>query len=123
MSPRVFIAEPLPDFLGGKAVKEDDVAKEVLPFGKLQKLSPVTLNPVDMETSAKVLAARMDELKFDPEKDYIALTGKILMQIVMVAVAKRKYPKLKLLIFMYGRHGTFRESVLTDDFLQVKGGE
>lgn len=120
---RVFIAEPLPEFLGGKRVSEKEVSMEVQAYGKLQRLSPVTLNPIDMETSARILSARMDELQFDPENDYIALTGRILMQIVMVAVAKRKYPSIKLLVFMFGANGTFRPTVLSDNFLQQKGGD
>lgn len=90
MKSRVFQVEPTPRF---------DVT-ECREKGEIVYVGEMGFNPFDGEIVSKV-ASRLTFLQFDPEKDYVCLTGSQLSVSLFLAVLTAMYPNqsLKLLMF------------------------
>lgn len=90
---RCFLAEPM---------KRDNYGEEKLKrFGEIEYIfghdarRPSVFNGAELSAS---IEARLDELHFDPEHDYIVLAGSINMLCTLVAVAST-YEKVNSLMY------------------------
>lgn len=56
-------------------------------------------NPQDVYDSTE---AQLERVGFDPEKDFIALTGPFIETALVLAATLQRYPKLRILLFSAG---------------------
>ena len=89
MSSRVVLVEPVTKFDLSEAER----------YGTLTTLSPNLLNPFDVSGAARMMSHALDHMEFNPDEDYLCLTGNTLTVSVMVAVASQKYRRFQMLMF------------------------
>lgn len=80
-------------------------------YGDLVFLSNVSLNPFDSANIIGIFSRRLDEIEFDPEEDFICLTGKTITVAILFAVVAVKYNKFKTLMFD-ARVSAYRERTI-----------
>lgn len=89
MLPRVVLAEPAPRFDLSAAARHGD----------LVFLSSDIMNPFTTDGMVNIFRHRLKEIDFNPDKDFLCMTGSNLTVGVMMATAARMYPTLKVLMF------------------------
>lgn len=90
MPPRVFIPEPAPQYetLGAASV-----------YGVITPLRTYrNFNPFAAQVT-RLMEEALDHARFDPDVDYLCLTGKIASVALMIAVAMAKWGTVKVLIY------------------------
>jgi len=92
MLQRVILAEPAPKF---------DLSKAET-YGELVYLSRNKINPFNIDGLIGLLKHRLKEIGFDPNKDYVCLTGSNLAVPVLIGVLASEYETFKLLMFHAG---------------------
>lgn len=89
MLPRVIIAEQTSRFDLSSATR----------YGEIVCLSDVVLNPFTVEGVVGIFTHRLNELNFNPERDYVCLTGAQLIVPLMVGVVAGLHPTFRVLMF------------------------
>ncbi len=86
---RVFIVEPNPRF------NTSDTTK----WGEITYLSPVSVNPLDVQKTFEWLDERLAATNFDPSHDHIAISGSLLMVTLALTACALRFGTLSLLVF------------------------
>lgn len=87
--PRVFLPEPLQ--------RLDPSNAET--FGDLRCLSSVSFNPFDMNAAYEFINENLDRVDFDPDEDYIAMSGGVVIQSLTLTAILVRYQRVKLLMW------------------------
>ncbi len=97
---RVFLPEQSKDFN----------LKDASRYGDIAFLSDHRLNPFNPIQLAEDFVRSLKQVNFDPNKDYICMTGKTLILSVMFAVVCSRHKKFNILIFD-ARNSTYAERI------------
>ncbi len=79
-------------------------------FGELTYLSPNRLDPFDPGNAVYHILVGLKN--FNPEEDYLCITGNVVAVAYMVAVALEKFKTLNILVFD-ATNSNYRERVLS----------
>ena len=82
------------------------------PYGDTRFLVDGYMNPFNTDTCLRQLKEGLEY--FDPEKDWLCLTGNMMLVSFMVMVAYEKFDTFKVLLFD-SQHSNYRERVITHD--------
>lgn len=85
-----------------------DPARE---YGELAYLTDRRVDPMNPEGVVSLFRSRLMDLHFDPEEDFICLTGHQLVTALFLAVAVSDYGAVRVLMFD-ARTSKYRERVL-----------
>jgi len=80
-------------------------------YGELVYLSNEPVNPFESIDTIRIFAIKLDEIKFNPDEDFICLTGKTITVAILFGVASVKYNKFKTLMFD-ARVSAYRERTI-----------
>lgn len=86
---RVFLAEPNRRFVLTDAQK----------FGKIEYLSDDQLNPFSISKTMELLNDGFSSKNFDPENDFLCMTGNTLILSYTLSIAATRFKSMKLLMF------------------------
>jgi len=95
---KVFIAEP------NKRFSFDDAAK----FGTITYISDIALNPFQPELVLFQMHSGLNSNKYNPEQDFICMTGNSLILSFMLVTVAQITDSMKLLMFD-SRSSSYRE--------------
>ena len=109
---RVFLPEPNGRF--------DLSTAEI--FGVIEYLSERRLDPFNTDTTVDFFKSRLQEVNFDPEIDFICMTGNSLILALMLSVVVSSYYSVKLLMFD-AKNSAYRERIIISPCLGRKGKE
>jgi hypothetical protein len=101
--PRVFFPEPVMQF-------DLTAARE---RGEIVNLAQ-RANPLSTEETVRMFCDALEEHKFDPDTDWICLSGKAATLCLLCAAVSALYDKLPLLIFD-ARNSTYAERTINWD--------
>lgn len=107
MTSRVFVAEPNEQYDLSAASER----------GSLVYLAR-RVNPISTAETVRMFLDALEEHKFDPDVDWICLSGKTATLCLLIAAAASHYEKLPLLIFD-ARNGTYAERSINWDTLSA----
>lgn len=68
-------------------------------YGTIVPLTEERIDPLNPPSVVSLFISQLENLDFDPEKDYVCLTGSQLVTAMFLAVLSARYEELKLLIF------------------------
>ena len=69
-------------------------------FGEIIFLTkPREFSPFNTTLTVEALHAALEEAEFNPDEDFVCLTGEVLITAIFLAVASERYGRVKLLMF------------------------
>jgi hypothetical protein len=82
------------------------------PYGDLEFITKDYLNPFNTEDCINSLRAGLE--RFNPEKDYLCMTGNLQVIAFMLMIATQMYPTLRILMFD-SVNSNYRERVIINE--------
>lgn len=89
-------------------------------FGEIVYLSTRKLDPLNPAACASLFRTRLEQIKFDPDNDFICLTGHQLTTALYLAVVTAIFPTVRLLMFD-ARTSSYCERVFSTE--SIRKGE
>lgn len=68
-------------------------------YGDLEVATDERLSPLNPETISQILNAKFESMNFDPDQDFVCMSGNVVVLSVMVAVCANRYGIVPMLIF------------------------
>ncbi len=68
-------------------------------FGTVSVLCLDHLNPFNTDDCVSIISKSLDEVGFDPENDYLCMTGQTIILSITLAVISARHEKINVLLF------------------------
>ena len=88
------------------------------PFGKIVWISD-RLSPFRVKNTVQVLTQGLKDLNFNPEEDYICLTGRSVVIAMFLAIAARHYGLIKILVYD-ARNGSYEQRMFSANSNEIE---